>query len=186
MTINKVCGSGLKAVHLAALGVRAGDADIVPRTRHAHWFLNSLQLMTSTMIVYSASALFRPALYHFHTRPNERELAARFGVARATLRQALEQLELEGRLQRRRGVGTTVAPPRFGVDVGPGELSWPGAPDDAWQTGDCEESAPPASVDYRFLGVVVVVVVVGVGYCASAINAKKSTTPGSKNRASRS
>ena len=37
--------------------------------------------------------------------PNERDLAARFGVARATLRQALEQLELEGRLQRRRGVG---------------------------------------------------------------------------------
>ena len=29
MTINKVCGSGLKAVHLAALGVRSGDADIV-------------------------------------------------------------------------------------------------------------------------------------------------------------
>lgn len=28
--------------------------------------------------------------------PNERELAARFGVARATLRQALDQLELEG------------------------------------------------------------------------------------------
>ncbi|NYV78313.1 GntR family transcriptional regulator, partial [Streptomyces sp. UH6] len=49
--------------------------------------------------------------------PNERELAARFGVARATLRQALEQLELEGRLQRRRGVGTTVAPPRVGVAV---------------------------------------------------------------------
>ncbi len=47
--------------------------------------------------------------------PNERDLAARFGVARATLRQALEQLELEGRLQRRRGVGTTVAPPRMGV-----------------------------------------------------------------------
>jgi phosphatidylglycerol lysyltransferase len=54
----------------------AGDADIVPRTRHAHWFLNSLQLMTSTMIVYSASALFRPALYHFHKRPRERRLAA--------------------------------------------------------------------------------------------------------------
>ncbi|MYR19036.1 GntR family transcriptional regulator, partial [Streptomyces sp. SID6137] len=50
--------------------------------------------------------------------PNERDLAARFGVARATLRQALEQLELEGRLQRRRGVGTTVAPPRVGVAVG--------------------------------------------------------------------
>jgi DNA-binding GntR family transcriptional regulator len=78
--------------------------------------------------------------------PNERELAARFGVARATLRQALEQLELEGRLQRRRGVGTTVAPPRFGVDVGPGRQNWPGAPDDAWQTGESEETAPPAGV----------------------------------------
>nr|WP_206322437.1 GntR family transcriptional regulator [Streptomyces sp. HNM0575] len=78
--------------------------------------------------------------------PNERELAARFGVARATLRQALEQLELEGRLQRRRGVGTTVAPPRFGVEVGGSEQTWPGSPDDAWQTGESEETAPPASV----------------------------------------
>ena len=59
--------------------------------------------------------------------PNERDLAARFGVARATLRQALEQLELEGRLQRRRGVGTTVAPPRVGVAVGPARHTWPGA-----------------------------------------------------------
>lgn len=74
--------------------------------------------------------------------PNERELAARFGVARATLRQALEQLELEGRLQRRRGVGTTVAPPRVGVDVGPTEQGWPGAPGDAWHTDGCAEIAP--------------------------------------------
>ncbi|MFD7512941.1 GntR family transcriptional regulator, partial [Streptomyces sp. NPDC059853] len=51
--------------------------------------------------------------------PNERALAARYGVARATLRQALEQLELEGRLQRRRGVGTTVAPPPDGVGESP-------------------------------------------------------------------
>ena len=29
MTINKVCGSGLKAVHLAAQSIRCGDADIV-------------------------------------------------------------------------------------------------------------------------------------------------------------
>lgn len=78
--------------------------------------------------------------------PNERDLAARFGVARATLRQALEQLELEGRLQRRRGVGTTVAPPRFGVEVGPAVHGWPGAADDVWQTGDSEEAAPPAAV----------------------------------------
>ncbi|MFJ8199672.1 GntR family transcriptional regulator [Streptomyces sp. NPDC096152] len=78
--------------------------------------------------------------------PNERELAARFGVARATLRQALEQLELEGRLQRRRGVGTTVAPPRVGVAVGTEQHTWPGTADDAWQPVDCARAVPPAAV----------------------------------------
>ncbi|MDO0928788.1 GntR family transcriptional regulator [Streptomyces sp. TG1A-8] len=78
--------------------------------------------------------------------PNERDLAARFGVARATLRQALEQLELEGRLQRRRGVGTTVAPPRVGVDVGTEQPDWPGSADDAWQPVDAVRSVPPAAV----------------------------------------
>ncbi|MFF5188572.1 GntR family transcriptional regulator [Streptomyces sp. NPDC000345] len=78
--------------------------------------------------------------------PNERELAARFGVARATLRQALEQLELEGRLQRRRGVGTTVAPPRMGVAVGTEQQAWPGGGDDAWQCVDCALAVPPAAV----------------------------------------
>jgi DNA-binding GntR family transcriptional regulator len=78
--------------------------------------------------------------------PNERDLAARFGVARATLRQALEQLELEGRLQRRRGVGTTVAPPRVGVAVGPRQHAWPGTADDAWQPADCVAATPPAAV----------------------------------------
>lgn len=78
--------------------------------------------------------------------PNERDLAARFGVARATLRQALEQLELEGRLQRRRGVGTTVAPPRVGVAVGTEQHAWPGAGEDAWQSVDCVLAAPPTAV----------------------------------------
>ncbi|MFG2651902.1 GntR family transcriptional regulator [Streptomyces sp. NPDC048436] len=78
--------------------------------------------------------------------PNERDLAARFGVARATLRQALEQLELEGRLQRRRGVGTTVAPPRMGVAVGSAQGTWPGAVGDAWQPVDCAPAVPPAAV----------------------------------------
>lgn len=78
--------------------------------------------------------------------PNERDLAARFGVARATLRQALEQLELEGRLQRRRGVGTTVAPPRVGVAVGTEQHAWPGAPGDAWHPVDCVQAVPPVAV----------------------------------------
>ncbi|WP_233580798.1 GntR family transcriptional regulator [Streptomyces triticirhizae] len=76
--------------------------------------------------------------------PDERTLAARFGVARATLRQALDQLELEGRLQRRRGVGTTVAPPRVGVDVSPARQTWPGAEDDPWSVdGFAVAGAPP-------------------------------------------
>ncbi|KOU63559.1 GntR family transcriptional regulator [Streptomyces sp. MMG1533] len=78
--------------------------------------------------------------------PNERDLAARFGVARATLRQALEQLELEGRLQRRRGVGTTVAPPRMGVAVGTEQHAWPGAAGDDWEPVDSTLEEPPASV----------------------------------------
>ncbi|MFD6974269.1 GntR family transcriptional regulator [Streptomyces sp. NPDC059979] len=78
--------------------------------------------------------------------PNERELAARFGVARATLRQALEQLELEGRLQRRRGVGTTVAPPRVGVAVGTAQHSWPGESADGWEPLDAAEGLPPVAV----------------------------------------
>ncbi|MEU2774749.1 GntR family transcriptional regulator [Streptomyces sp. NPDC007162] len=84
--------------------------------------------------------------------PNERDLAARFGVARATLRQALEQLELEGRLQRRRGVGTTVAPPRVGVAVGTDQPAWPGAADDAWQPVDCTLAVPPAAVAAALAG----------------------------------
>ena len=42
----------------------------------------------------------------------ERELATRFGVSRATIRQALQQLAAEGRLVRRHGSGTFVAPPK--------------------------------------------------------------------------
>lgn len=78
--------------------------------------------------------------------PNERELAARFGVARATLRQALDQLELEGRLQRRRGIGTTVAGPRMGVPVAGPRDGWPGIAPDAWRTVDCVEVLAPAAV----------------------------------------
>ncbi|SOD62948.1 DNA-binding transcriptional regulator, GntR family [Streptomyces zhaozhouensis] len=78
--------------------------------------------------------------------PDERTLAARFGVARATLRQALDQLELEGRLQRRRGVGTTVAPPRVGVDVSPAGQTWPGAEDDPWTVTGLATVAAPAAV----------------------------------------
>jgi GntR family transcriptional regulator len=44
--------------------------------------------------------------------PSERELAERFGMARMTLRQAIGELVLEGKLRRRHGSGTFVAPPK--------------------------------------------------------------------------
>ncbi|MET7641474.1 GntR family transcriptional regulator [Streptomyces sp. NPDC005438] len=117
------------------------------------------------MATTQAAALPEPKYWHLKTvllqaldeeftvgeiLPNERELAARFGVARATLRQALEQLELEGRLQRRRGVGTTVAPPRVRVDVGSPQAQWPGPQDASWRIEGSERSPWPSQVARLF------------------------------------
>lgn len=45
--------------------------------------------------------------------PSERELARTYGVSLMTARHALYDLECDGVVQRRRGVGTFVAPPRI-------------------------------------------------------------------------
>ncbi|GAA1572211.1 GntR family transcriptional regulator [Dactylosporangium maewongense] len=45
--------------------------------------------------------------------PPERDLAARFGVARSTVRQAISELVIEGRLSARQGRGTFVAGPKL-------------------------------------------------------------------------
>lgn len=52
------------------------------------------------------------ALHEGDTVPPERELALRFGVARETVRQALHELLVEGRIERR-GRGTVVAAPKL-------------------------------------------------------------------------
>ncbi|MCH0571905.1 GntR family transcriptional regulator [Streptomyces sp. MUM 136J] len=51
-------------------------------------------------------------LGHGSTIPTERDLAERYGVARETVRQAVRELVLEGRL-RRQGRGTVVAGPKL-------------------------------------------------------------------------
>ncbi len=57
--------------------------------------------------------------------PSERELSRNYGVARMTVRQALAELEREGLVYTRPGMGTFVSEPRIGVSIGSvsGELS---------------------------------------------------------------
>ncbi|HOG46630.1 MAG TPA: GntR family transcriptional regulator [Anaerolineae bacterium] len=50
--------------------------------------------------------------------PSEAQLGQRYGVSRATLREALAQLELRGVITRRQGVGTFVAPPPPLIETG--------------------------------------------------------------------
>jgi phosphatidylglycerol lysyltransferase len=61
----------------------AGDPQLVPRTRYARWFLDSLYLISITAVVYSIYAVFRPTIFKFRTLPRERaaasEIIKRFG-----------------------------------------------------------------------------------------------------------
>ena len=53
----------------------AGDPRLVPHTRHAAWFLDSLPLMSATVVVYALTLLFRPVLYRLRVAPQERTAA---------------------------------------------------------------------------------------------------------------
>lgn len=53
----------------------SGSSNLVPHTRYARWFLDSLFVMTATAILYSLYSLFRPTIYQFRTHPRERLLA---------------------------------------------------------------------------------------------------------------
>lgn len=50
---------------------------LVPRTRLAVWFLESIDLIAIVTIVYALYALFRPVIYKIGTLPHERDLAAK-------------------------------------------------------------------------------------------------------------
>jgi phosphatidylglycerol lysyltransferase len=53
----------------------AGDPQLVPHTRYARWFLDSLYLISVTGLLYALYALFRPVIYRFRTLPKERAQA---------------------------------------------------------------------------------------------------------------
>jgi phosphatidylglycerol lysyltransferase len=57
-----------------------GRPEIIPRTRHAVWFLDSLNLMTATAIAYALFAIFRPVVYRFRTHLHEQNLAKEITV----------------------------------------------------------------------------------------------------------
>lgn len=60
------------SIHRALLFLSLqGDPQVVPRTRHARWFIESLYLTSSAVIGYAGLALFRPVIYRLHTRPHE-------------------------------------------------------------------------------------------------------------------
>jgi phosphatidylglycerol lysyltransferase len=52
-----------------------GDPAIIPKTRHARWFLDSLSMITAVACCYGLFALFRPVRYRYLTLPHEREQA---------------------------------------------------------------------------------------------------------------
>ena len=54
----------------------SSDPDLVPHTRHAAWFLDSLSLMTMVMVAYALTLFFRPVLYRLRIVPQERAAAA--------------------------------------------------------------------------------------------------------------
>ena len=58
----------------------AGDPGLVPLTKQAHWFLDSLYAIAAVALCYSGFALFRPVIYRFQTLPHERASAARLAA----------------------------------------------------------------------------------------------------------
>jgi hypothetical protein len=54
-----------------------GGPSLVPHSSYARWFVESLYLVTVSVFLYSAYAIFRPAMYRFRTHPAEVERARR-------------------------------------------------------------------------------------------------------------
>jgi phosphatidylglycerol lysyltransferase len=90
--INFSIGDSIRRT-IAALAF-ANDPTLIARTRFAAWFLDSLDLISLTVLVYGLYSLFRPVLYKLRTLPHERDRAA--GILEAHGRSSLDPFKLLG------------------------------------------------------------------------------------------
>jgi phosphatidylglycerol lysyltransferase len=88
--INFVIGDSVRKAILFLTMV--GDASLVPHTRYAAWFLDSLYMTGFTVAAYSAFALFRPAFYTLSIHPHEIQAATE--ITRLHGRSALDFFKL--------------------------------------------------------------------------------------------
>lgn len=91
LTINQVCGSGLKAVHLAAQSIACGDADIVIAGGQENMSLSPHVLMGSrdgfkmgnaTLVDSMIHDALTDAYNHYHMGITAENIAAKFNITR--------------------------------------------------------------------------------------------------------
>ncbi len=59
----------------------SGNPSLIPHTRHARWFLHSLDLFGAVSVGFGIYSLFRPLAYRFSTLPSERQEAEQILLA---------------------------------------------------------------------------------------------------------
>jgi phosphatidylglycerol lysyltransferase len=69
-----------------------GNPRLVPHTHYAHWFLNSLYVVSIAAVIYCGFSLFRPVIYHLHALPRERTWAGE--IAQRYARTSLDYFKL--------------------------------------------------------------------------------------------
>ena len=110
------------------------DPGITPLTRHARWFLESLDVMSFAAVATSLLSLFRPTVYRLSIVPRERRAASR--LLEADGRSSLDTFKCGGQ------VGLSGALPTLLP-----QLRRVGSPAIVWQTRRTEEEIEPTPLE---------------------------------------